>query len=228
MIPLVYLPFIIALLIFVVNLPFVYDEAKSFLRSGTPVYVGSIVSSVIAPVGVILVYEIEGEQILSPLVVFLATAVTTFVITRIVWSMGERNMEPPPRPSQPERRHESAEKKREVVEPEEKISAIKIPLTKEGAEGLALLRLRGMFPGEGDKEIVILTDQTIEKPYGYIIFWSDQLYERTRDPEYTLLGANPFFVEKLSGKMEVVSLVDISVEDFFIRYERKLGIRAPK
>ncbi len=119
------------------------------------------------------------------------------------------------------------EAKQIVTEPIESERVIELPLSRELAEEMILMSLRKTFPKEGDDKIVILSDQTIEKPYGWIFFWSSIRYGRTRKPEDTLIGASPIFVNRRTGQTEYISLPDISIEKFLARLKRRIGLRPP-
>jgi hypothetical protein len=48
-------------------------------------------------------------------------------------------------------------------------------------------------------QLVIIDDHTIEAEFGWVFFWSSQLYERTGKTEHALAGNAPFLVSKQDG-----------------------------
>lgn len=50
-------------------------------------------------------------------------------------------------------------------------------------------------------ETILLDEQTIEKPYGSIFYYTSKLYKETGDFQYAIAGNAPFLVEKETGRV---------------------------
>lgn len=70
------------------------------------------------------------------------------------------------------------------------------------------LKRRGKFGG-ADIEIVILTEETIKKPYGNIYYYQSKEFLVTRDFNKSLAGNAPFLVEKKTGRVVQFSTAGI-------------------
>jgi hypothetical protein len=46
---------------------------------------------------------------------------------------------------------------------------------------------------------VVYLEHTIERPFGWMFFWSSDLYAKTRDPAYLVGGNSPFIVDRYTG-----------------------------
>ncbi|KYG01772.1 hypothetical protein BE21_56135 [Sorangium cellulosum] len=56
----------------------------------------------------------------------------------------------------------------------------------------------------GERGVVILDEKTIEKPYGWVLFYNSRLYVETGELIHSLIGGGPIVV--LSETGEVVEL----------------------
>lgn len=56
-----------------------------------------------------------------------------------------------------------------------------------------------MSPMQNGDSFVLLRDQTIERPYGWIFFYGSKLWHETKDTKYLIAGNGPLLVEKHSG-----------------------------
>lgn len=52
-----------------------------------------------------------------------------------------------------------------------------------------------------EDEIVILDSETIERPWGWVFFYTSKLWFETREIRYALAGNSPLFVERETGKL---------------------------
>jgi len=52
-----------------------------------------------------------------------------------------------------------------------------------------------------DDEIIILDDGTIEKPWGWVFFYTSRKFHETNDLKYAVAGNSPIIVERESGRV---------------------------
>ena len=70
--------------------------------------------------------------------------------------------------------------------------------------------------------IIILDEETIEKPYGWIFFYTSQQFYETDDVSYALAGNGPIVVEKADGSVHQLGTAE--PEEVTIRaYEAQRG-----
>ena len=64
-------------------------------------------------------------------------------------------------------------------------------------DAIALIegKIAKMTPPDGDALVVYL-EHTIERPFGWVIFWGSDLYAKTGDFRYALGGNAPFIVNR--------------------------------
>jgi hypothetical protein len=94
-------------------------------------------------------------------------------------------------------------------------------LTREGAHRLVASRAAGEAGadlGPGD-ELVIVEENTIERPWGWVVFYTSKLWRETQDVRYALAGNAPYLVERTSGRVLVLG-TSHSVEQYIAAYER--------
>lgn len=75
-------------------------------------------------------------------------------------------------------------------------------LTKEETIQIAKKYLKEMDDKDG-LETIILSEYTIEKPYGYIFSYDSKLFQETGEFQYAIAGNAPFLVEKETGRIIV-------------------------
>jgi hypothetical protein len=63
------------------------------------------------------------------------------------------------------------------------------------AVALAKHELARLTPLDGDVFVLHL-EQTIERPFGWVLFWGSDLYAKTGDLQYALAGNSPFIVNR--------------------------------
>jgi hypothetical protein len=68
-------------------------------------------------------------------------------------------------------------------------------------------------------EFVILADQTIERPWGWVFFYQSKRYLSTGDHADALAGNAPYLVNKHTGAV-IVTGTGEPVEDYIANYER--------
>lgn len=50
-------------------------------------------------------------------------------------------------------------------------------------------------------DVIMVTEATLDKPYGSIFFYTSKKYYETKDDKYSVAGNAPFLVEKKTGKI---------------------------
>lgn len=68
-------------------------------------------------------------------------------------------------------------------------------------------------------DLVILDELTIEKPWGWVLFWGSRLWHETQDIKYAIAGNAPPLVEKQSGRVLVMGTAR-ATEQYIERYEK--------
>lgn len=93
-------------------------------------------------------------------------------------------------------------------------------LTTEAARAIALDYVAGIpyERPEGD-ELILVDTATIEKPYGWIFFYTSKRWRETGDAAFVLAGNAPFLVERESGSV-VLFGPGYPLEDAIKAYER--------
>ena len=70
--------------------------------------------------------------------------------------------------------------------------------------------------------LVLLDDPTIEKPYGWIFFYSSKGWLETGDIKYAIAGNAPFLVKRDTGEIRVFGTAR-PIEWHVEQYERELA-----
>ena len=90
---------------------------------------------------------------------------------------------------------------------------------------LALADVLRNWSIEGD-EPVILDQDTIERPFGWVFFYDSRRHQETDEFEYTLAGNAPLIVNRHDGSLYSTGTA-LPVEHYIRAYEERLasGIR---
>lgn len=93
-------------------------------------------------------------------------------------------------------------------------------ITKEDARARVEAELATWPDGEltGDS-LLILDDQTLEKPWGWVFFYTSKRYHETRDILHALAGNAPYFVERATGRLLSAGTA-FPIDAYIARYER--------
>ncbi|MGE0482253.1 MAG: YrhB domain-containing protein [Phycisphaerae bacterium] len=51
-------------------------------------------------------------------------------------------------------------------------------------------------------DYVLMDDQTVERPFGWVFFYTTREYLKTRDPQHLVPGTAPFVVHRRDGSIE--------------------------
>ncbi|HET7460243.1 MAG TPA: YrhB domain-containing protein [Longimicrobium sp.] len=89
-------------------------------------------------------------------------------------------------------------------------------ITREEAVESVSRRVNENYRVPGD-ELVVLADRIIEKPYGWIVFYTSRRWHETDDPRHAIAGNAPFLVLRDTGEMLPIPLgrpVDDSIREF--------------
>jgi len=70
-----------------------------------------------------------------------------------------------------------------------------------------------------DDEIIILEQDTIDKPWGWIFFYTSRKWYETNDIDYAIAGNAPIIVEKETGKLYETGTA-YSIEHYIENYEK--------
>lgn len=88
------------------------------------------------------------------------------------------------------------------------------------AVALAEHDLAKMAPPDGDSFVIHL-EQTIERSFGWVLFWDSALYAETGDLQYALAGNAPFIVNRHSATI-LSSGTAMPVGKYIEQYEASL------
>jgi hypothetical protein len=69
----------------------------------------------------------------------------------------------------------------------------------------------------GSLELVIEEEKTIERPFGWVFFYTTKKYLDTGNEEYLMPGNSPLIVERYEGKVTVLSssvLPEMAIEEY--------------
>jgi len=72
-----------------------------------------------------------------------------------------------------------------------------------------------------DDEYVILEEETIEKPWGWVFFYNARQYVETGDVQFHLFGNAPYIVNRNTGELLVAGTAE-DIEVYIGEYEAKL------
>jgi hypothetical protein len=70
---------------------------------------------------------------------------------------------------------------------------------------------------------MIFDEHTIEKPYGWIFFYTSRLWFETGDIRYAVAGNAPFLVDRETGAIHVFGTAR-RTEAYIAQYERERGL----
>ncbi len=76
-------------------------------------------------------------------------------------------------------------------------------ITSEQAKQIANNIING-FSSKPERQIVLVEDATIEKPYGWVFFYNSAKYLETNDLRHALIGNAPFVVFKKDGSTRIL------------------------
>jgi hypothetical protein len=68
-------------------------------------------------------------------------------------------------------------------------------------------------------EMIILDAQTIEKPWGWVFFYTSRKWHETRDIRYAIAGNAPIIVERQTGNL-ISTGTAMATEKYIENYER--------
>jgi hypothetical protein len=96
-------------------------------------------------------------------------------------------------------------------------------LTQEQARSLVVARLGGprLYPDGEPLEFVVLDEHTIEKPWGWVFFYSSKRYHETGEIRYALAGNAPFIVNMHTGELRSTGTAQ-PIAYYIDQYERTL------
>jgi hypothetical protein len=97
-----------------------------------------------------------------------------------------------------------------------------VMLNKEKARELAMTRIL-QWKHEG-YEPVIIDEETIERPFGWIFFWTSREYIETQDYHYALAGNCPIIVNRFDGSTHVTGTAR-DTEYYIAEYENDLKLK---
>ena len=90
----------------------------------------------------------------------------------------------------------------------------------ETAKKLVEEQINVSYNVDGD-ELVVLEEQTIQKEYGWIFFYTSRRLIETGDLNYMIAGNAPAVVNKRTGKLTFLGTAE-PVENYVRRYEESL------
>lgn len=93
----------------------------------------------------------------------------------------------------------------------------------EGAVALARKELANVEDLPDGDLLVLLLQHTIERPFGWVFFYTSRLYRETGESRYALAGNAPFIVDRRSG-MVVTTGTAQPVEHYITEYEARFGL----
>lgn len=74
---------------------------------------------------------------------------------------------------------------------------------------------------EGDA-LVLLLQHTIERPFGWVFFYTSRLYAETGEVQYALAGNAPIIVNRHSKEVLPTGTAQ-AVEQYIVQYEKHLA-----
>lgn len=77
---------------------------------------------------------------------------------------------------------------------------------------------RSYTPGD---RLVVLEEETIEKEYGWIFFYTSRRFNETGDPNYLVAGNAPIVVNRRTGKLTWLGTAE-PFEKYLRQYEESL------
>lgn len=70
-----------------------------------------------------------------------------------------------------------------------------------------------------DDVLVVCPDETVEKPYGWVIYYAPKRFLETGDPQFLPGGGAPFLVQKIDGQIIPLGIAR-PLEFYLNRYEQ--------
>lgn len=70
-----------------------------------------------------------------------------------------------------------------------------------------------------DDELILLDEQTLEKPWGWVFFYTSKKWHETRDVRYAIAGNAPILVERRTSKL-INTGTAMPIERYIENYER--------
>lgn len=74
---------------------------------------------------------------------------------------------------------------------------------------------------ETGDSLVILHERTMEKPWGWVFFYTSKQFHETGDFRFALAGNAPYIVERETGRL-IESGTASPLDDYIANYERTL------
>lgn len=91
-------------------------------------------------------------------------------------------------------------------------------ISREGARRIAAARLEALAENT-DSEFVILDDQTIERPFGWVFFYDSAAHLKSGRFRDTLLDNGPMIVDRRDGSLRIAGTA-YSAEWYIENYEK--------
>lgn len=90
------------------------------------------------------------------------------------------------------------------------------------AEALSSVRDRlvALAPPGDEDSWVVFPEQTLERPFGWVVFWGSRLFAETGDPRFAVAGNAPFIFDRESGAL-VETGTAFPVEHYIAEYESR-------
>ena len=73
-------------------------------------------------------------------------------------------------------------------------------------------------------DLVVREDRTLEKPFGWVVFWDSRTFVETGDPQLAAIGNGPLIIDRVDGSVHPTGSTR-PLERFFERYERERAKR---
>lgn len=78
-----------------------------------------------------------------------------------------------------------------------------------------------------DDVLVVCPERTIEKPYGWVIYYAPRRFLETGDPQFLPGGGAPFLVQKADGRLVPLGIAH-PLDVYLRQYEEGLGGLGPR
>ncbi|MBL8516428.1 MAG: hypothetical protein JNM76_05600 [Betaproteobacteria bacterium] len=93
-------------------------------------------------------------------------------------------------------------------------------LTHSEARTLVERRIASITPDLPSGDVLVLVDDaTIERPWGWVFFYTSKLWSETQEIQYAIAGNAPILVERATGEVHNLGTA-LSVENYIAAYER--------
>ena len=99
-------------------------------------------------------------------------------------------------------------------------------LTQDGARLQVFLDLQRYGQRRGPEELVILDEHTIERPWGWVFFYTARGW-RDGDWKYAIAGNAPYMVNRSDGSMQFAGTgrpIEEYIQDYEAELERQTGV----